>query len=305
MLRTALGRSCSGILVVGITPPRRDTTPERRAEIAKITLERLTPLNLDALILYDIDDESDRNPQQRPFPYLPTIDPVEFREDHLEAWSRPVVIYRCVGKYREHALESWLRTADPTTTGSVFVGASSREKAVLTNLDRAYELHRQLRPELPLGGVVIPERYIRGQDEHLRMLAKQDRGCEFFISQVIYDLDTTKSLLSDYFYLCAERGVTPQPVVLTLSVCGSLKTLAFLRWLGVNVPRWLDNALRHAADPLAESYEQCLANARELVSFCRRLQLPFGFNVESVSNRRVEIEASMSLAAEINGLLGR
>ena len=40
-------------------------------------------------------------------------------------------------------------------------------------------------------------------------------------------------------------------------MCGSLKTLAFLHWLGVNVPRWLENTLRHAADPLAESYEQC------------------------------------------------
>jgi hypothetical protein len=30
-------------------------------------LERLRPVSLDGLVLYDIDDESDRNPEERPF----------------------------------------------------------------------------------------------------------------------------------------------------------------------------------------------------------------------------------------------
>ena len=88
-------------------------------------------------------------------------------------------------------------------------------------------------------------------------------------------------------------------------MCGSAKTLAFLKWLGVGVPRWLENSLLHADDTLAESYEHCLANARDLIAFCRRLGMPFGFLVESVSIRKVEIEASVALAGELNGLLGR
>jgi hypothetical protein len=82
-----------------------------------------------------------------------------------------------------------------------------------------------------------------------------------------------------------------------------MKTLAFLKWLGVNVPRWLENTLRHAPDPLAESYEQCVRNARDLIAFCRRLGLPFGFNVESVSIRKVEIDASVALAVRLRELL--
>jgi 5,10-methylenetetrahydrofolate reductase len=151
--------------------------------------------------------------------------------------------------------------------------------------------------------VTITERYLRRGDEHLRMLAKQERGCSFFISQVVYNVDATKSLLSDYFYACADRGLRPRPVVFTLSVCGSLKTLAFLKWLGVDVPRWLENSLQRSRDPLTDSYLQCLANARELMDFCRNLRLPFGFNVESVSIRRVEIEASILLAKEVRTML--
>jgi hypothetical protein len=293
----------SGVLLYGITPPRRDTSPERIREIVSVTLERLTGLDLDGLILYDIDDESDRIASSRPFPYLPTLDPAEFHEEHLGDWDRPVVIYRCVGKYGEDELRTWLGDADPGRVLSVFVGASSGDKPVRTNLRRAQALRAEVRPELPLGAVVIGERHARSADEHLRMLAKQERGCSFFVSQVIYDLNETKNLISDYFYECRARSLPPRPMIFTLSLCGSQKTLEFLKWLGVNVPRWLENTLRHSADPLADSYRECLGIARDLRAFCSRLGMPYGFHVESVSIRKAEIEAATRLAAEIGALL--
>jgi hypothetical protein len=232
------------------------------------------------------------------------VDPAVFHAQHLDGWRHPVVIYRCVGKYPESDLRRWLRSADPDRVVSVFVGPSSGQKEVHTGLSQAHALREEVRPDMLLGGVCITERHMRGGDEHLRMLSKQSRGCAFFISQVVYDVDATKSMLSDYFYACAERGLPPRPVILTMSVCGSMKTLSFLHWLGVNVPRWLENTLRHAADPLTESYDQCVANARDLVAFCRRLGMPFGFNVESVSIRKVEIDASVALAARLRDVLG-
>jgi hypothetical protein len=291
------------VLLLGLTPPRVSVSPAEAAQIANVTVARLGGLDLDGLVLYDIDDESDRNPEQRPFPYLPTMDPVVFYAEYLSAWRGPVVVYRCVGKYTEAELSEWLHTVDTDQVLSVFVGSSSSQKPAHTRLDRAHALRDQLRPKLPLGGVTITERYTRRGDEHLRMLTKQERGCSFFISQVVYNVDATKSLLSDYFYACADRGLRPRPVIFTLSVCGSLKTLAFLKWLGVDVPRWLENSLQRSRDPLTDSYLQCLANARELIDFCRNLRLPFGFNVESVSIRKVEIEASVLLAKELRTML--
>ncbi|MEU7820511.1 5,10-methylenetetrahydrofolate reductase [Catellatospora sp. NPDC049133] len=302
-LRAMLERAEAGVLLLGITPPRSSVSAEQAAQIAEVTLARLATVDLDGLILYDIDDESDRNPQERPFPYLPTMDPVSFHRDHLGGWERPAVIYRCVGKYTEPELADWLGEVDTDRVLSVFVGASSRDKGVRTGLTQAYALRDRVRADLPLGAVAITERYTRSGDEHLRMLTKQDRGASFFITQVVYDVDATKSMLSDYFYTCSQKGVAPRPVIFTLSVCGSLKTLSFLHWLGVDVPRWLENALRYSEDPLTESYQQCIATARELSAFCRRLGVPFGFNVESVSIRKVEIEASVELAREVRELL--
>lgn len=182
---------------------------------------------------------------------------------------------------------------------SVFVGASSGGKPVQTSLRQAQAARAEVRPELPLGAVVIGER----PDEHLRMLKKQERGAGFFISQVVYHANETKNLLSDYYYGCRERGIAPRTIIFTLSLCGSLKTLEFLAWLGVDVPRWLQNSLRHANDPLAESYRQCIAIARDLIDFCEHLGIPYGFNVENVSIRKTEIEATTDLAAEIAELL--
>jgi hypothetical protein len=293
----------SGILLFGITPPRLSTEPHRLAEIADVTTERLRPLDLDGLILYDIDDESDRTEQERPFPYLQTVDPAEFRSRYLTRWHRPVVVYRCVGKYPESQLATWLAGLDGPDMLSVFVGGSSSSKAMLTELPRAQTLWQEIRPDSLLGAVAIAERHSARGDEHLRMIAKQENGCGFFVSQVVYDVDSTKSLLSDYAYTCAELSISPRPVIITLSVCGSTRTLEFLEWLGVVVPRWLENDLRHADNPLRVSYDQCLRSALDLISFGRRLGVPVGFNVESVSIRRAEIESAVMLAGELRAIL--
>jgi hypothetical protein len=304
-LAQRIGARGSEFLLFALTPPRLTVTRERAQEIADVTQKRLTPLGLDGLILYDIDDESDRNPQERPFPFLPTIDPATFRAQHLNDWDTPVVVYRAVGKYEESDLRAWMEAQDAERVLTVFVGASSRHRQSATSLVRAQQLWAQTRPDMRLGGVALPERHTRRGEEHLRLIAKQEAGCSFFVTQVVYDVNAAKNLVSDYRYECAARGLEPVPIVFTFSVCGSVKTLEFLGWLGVDVPRWIQNDLRHADDTLQASYQQSLGAARELIGYCRRMGVPFGVNVESVSIRLAEIEASVDLAQQLDRELRR
>jgi hypothetical protein len=292
-------------LLFALTPPRLSTTPGRAQEIADITLERLESLGVDGLILYDIDDEADRNPAERPFPFLPTMDPADYLDRHLKSWHTPVVVYRATAKYTEQDLRDWIGSQDPAERMAVFVGASSREKRVATTLRRAQQLRAEVNPALLLGAVAIPERHTRKGDEHRSLVRKQEAGCSYFVTQVVYDVNAAKNLVSDYAYECRDRGLDPVPIVFTFSVCGSMKTLEFLRWLGVDVPRWIENDLRHAHDTLDASLEHAEATALELMSFCRRLGVPFGINVESVSIRSVEIEASVGLAERLLAQLAR
>ncbi len=294
----------SEFLIFALTPPRLATDRERAQEIADATIARLHPLGLDGLILYDIDDEADRNPAERPFPFMPTLDPADYLADHFGGWDTPVIVYRAVSKYAPGELRAWLSAQDPKRVMTVLVGAASSGATVRTSLRDAQALRQQANAEMLSGGVAIPERHARRDDEHLRLLAKQDAGCRFFVTQVVYDINAAKNLVSDYHYACRAQGISPAPFVFTFSVCGSMKTLDFLRWLGVEVPRWIENDLTHAADTLEASYQHALTAATELIAYCRRLGMPFGINVESVSIRRVEIEASVRLAGELRTQLG-
>ena len=90
--------------------------------------------------------------------------------------------------------------------------------------------------------------------------AKQEAGCSYFVTQVIYDVNAAKNLVSDYAYECRDRDLDPVPIVFTFSVCGSMQTLEFLRWLGVDCPSLDRNDLRHAEDALEASLEHAEAD---------------------------------------------
>jgi len=298
-----IANSSGEFLLFALTPPRATSAGNQAQEIADATLARLRPLDLDGLILYDIADEAARNPAERPFPFMPTLDPAAFLVNNLTSWAAPVIVYRAAGKYSSAELRMWFTEQDPLRVMAVLVGAASSDSRSRTSLAAAQALSREANPALFVGGVAIPERHRRRDDEHRRLLAKQDAGGRFFVTQVVYDINAAKNLVSDYHYVCAKQGTVVAPIVFTFSVCGSMRTLEFLRWLGVDVPRWIENDLRHATDTLEASYRLAHAMATDLIGYCRYLGIPFGISVESVSIRRVEIEMAVRLAEQLRAEL--
>lgn len=109
-----IGAGAGAFVLFALTPPRLTTDRDAARKIADTTVARLRPLGLDGLILYDIADETGRNPAERPFPFMPTIDPADYLGEHLAGWPSPVVVYRAVGKY---SLEE-PRTRSGPPTGS-------------------------------------------------------------------------------------------------------------------------------------------------------------------------------------------
>ena len=68
-----------------------------------------------------------------------------------------------------------------------------------------------------------------------------------------------------------------------------------MKWLGIAFPRWLENELRLAADPLATSLGLCERIFAEVWEYAHDKDIPLGVNVESVSIRKTEIDASVEL----------
>ncbi len=302
-----LDDGCAGIRLYGIAPPKRASTPERLREIAAEQVDRLHRLAPDGLVVYDIQDEPGREGQERPFPFLPTVDPEVCARDALAALAIPKVVYRCVGA---HPREAFLRWVGGVRSGGgrhirVFVGAPrGRSHHPGLPLAEAYAMARAA-PNLVVGGIAIAERHVAKEDEHHRMLVKQDHGCRFFITQSVYDACSTKSLLSDYALSLRASGRSPVPVVLTFSPCGSVRTLEFMKWLGISFPRWLENELRHSADTLERSVDLCERVFTDVQDYARGKGLPIGINVESVSARKSEIDASVELYRRLSSRLER
>ncbi len=295
----------NGILLYGLTPPKATNSPDKLAEIALKHCERIQGRNIDAVVLYDIQDESQRNNQDRPFPFLPTLDPIHYSELYMRNLKLPKIVYQCVGKYSSEEFARRLSSLPVEQYALVLVGSASQNQKVHLPLATAYEIRTQQRPDLLLGGITIAERHRKKQDEQFRIVNKMNAGCRFFISQAVYDVEGCKNLLSDYFYYCSERQIQLVPMIVTLTPCGSLKTLAFMEWLGIHVPAWLKNELSHSNDILKESIQICYTIAEQIVEFCRKKSLPFGFNIESVSIRKEEIDASIELVRMLEILLGR
>jgi hypothetical protein len=297
----------TGIRLYGIAPPKRSSDSARLQEIAVQQVARLRTLAPDGLVVYDIQDEPGPSGQARPFPFLPTVDPELYAYDALADLAIPKIVYRCVDAHPRDVFSRWIDTvrAAPERRLGVFVGAPrGRSGSPGLPLSEACALASDA-PNLVLGGIAIAERHVAKENEHERMLAKQDRGCRFFITQSVYDAASTRSLLSDYALSLQARSRSPAPVVLTFSPCGSVRTLEFMKWLGISFPRWLENELRHAPDTLERSIDLCERVFADVQDYAREKQLPIGINVESVSIRKSEIDASVELYRRLSSRLDR
>jgi len=304
-VREQIRSNRAGLLTYGITPPKRSYSAEKLADVAAAQVARIRQLPIDALVVYDIQDESMRTEVPRPFPYLECVDAADYAFDALAPLDLPKIVYRCVAPFSKAELVASLRRLDGSSCLSVLVGAASRHQPASLKLPEAYALAKQECPGLPIGGVLIAERHEQTRTEDQRAIAKMDAGCSYFISQAVYSVDATKSLLSDFFYRCEAEQRRMPPVLITLSPCGSLRTLDFLRWLGVAVPRWLENDLRRSKDILQASLKVCAEVMADLHDFAATRGIPLGCNVESVSLSKVEIEASVELTLLAARQLGR
>ncbi|HOM02922.1 MAG TPA: methylenetetrahydrofolate reductase [Acetivibrio sp.] len=303
MLKQKILNGKSGIITYGITPPKKNNTEEKIKEISQKHIERINGLDIDGLVIYDIQDEKDRISENRPFPFIETVDPQIYSENYLKDLKIPKIIYRSVGKYTPDEFRNLIRPVSGEDAFSVFVGAASRNQSVLLKLSDAYKIRQDTNPDLMLGGVAIPERHMKNFDEHLRIIDKINKGCKYFITQAVYNVEAAKDFLSDYYYYSKNSNLTMVPVIFTLTPCGSTKTLEFMKWLGISIPRWLENDLMNSEDILNKSVSLSKSIFNELMEFCLEKGIPVGCNIESVSVRKVEIEASIALAKDIKYMM--
>lgn len=296
-LRTKFADSSRGVYLFGTTPPKDGTAEEKTSEIADKLLERLKYVEFDGLIVYDIQDESSRIDKPRPFPFMSTLDPRAYSKLLREKAGKPVITYKSVSQRDEAAFTEWLTEAwhEYGVRDTVLVGSPSSEGEIKLSLNDAYKVIGEHADNYQLGGVTIAERHAAKGNEHERLMSKGEQGCEFFVSQAVYNAQATIDMLSSYARRCREEGIQPKRVILTFTPCGSAKTLEFMEWLGISVPDATRFRILDAANPLQESIRVCRNNLEQILEAIQPLGVPLGLNIESLTNRKEEIDASIRL----------
>lgn len=312
-LRNKFSDPDQAVYFIGTTPPKASTDDEKMLEIADRLLARLSGLNCDGLIVYDIQDESARIDKPRPFPFMGTRDPREYSQLLAEQSGRSTITYKSVSQRDVADFRQWLSEAWQAygLRNLVLVGSPAQTADIKLSLTDAYEeLAAKRQPvegsetqDFNLGGVTIAERHAKKGTEHQRLMDKSVQGCNFFVSQAVYNAQATIDLLHSYGQLCQQQGQAPKRIILTFTPCGSAKTLDFMRWLGISVPDDIAESIITAESPLARSIELCHDNLSRILDACLPLGIPIGLNIESLTNRKEEIEASIRLFELLQGTL--
>lgn len=292
MLKQKIKTNQAGILLYGLTPPKFGTDEQTALNLAQKQLSRLQNSEIDGLVIYDLQDESNRNLTKRTFEFEGTILPEIYWRDFLKS-SYEAVIYKAVGKYTDTKFRQFLEQNSEIL--SVFVGSPSKFDTPKLTLNEAYKIKKEYGKNIVLGGICIPERHIKKGDEDFRVANKIARGCEFFITQAVYNPQNAKQFLDDYSNL----NIKKVPIIFTFTPCGDKKTLEFMRWLGIDVPKYFEDKLFSSQNPLESSVNLSLDMFEFLYKYGIAKGISVGANIESISTKKVEIEASIEL---LNGI---
>ncbi|OUR60100.1 hypothetical protein A9Q74_15020 [Colwellia sp. 39_35_sub15_T18] len=286
-----------GVYFIGTTPPKSDIALDAVETIAEKLLERVSDIDIDGLVVYDIQDEDSRTKMSRPFPFKSTHDTRLYSSLLNKKSNRPVITYKSVIQSNSADFEQWANEAweEYGVKDVVLVGSPSKNNTISLPLSDAYKTLVENKHDFFIGGVTIAERHASKGNEHQRLIEKYHQGCNFFITQAIYNPQATIDMLTRYAIECQQQGLKPQRLILTFSPCGSKKTLEFIEWLGVSVPEATSLRILNSKSPLHESIRICANSLQQILDAVIPYNLPLGLNIESLTNRKEEIDGSILL----------
>lgn len=301
----ALRDSSRPVFLFGSTPPREGTTEEKAKETCAKFASRSAVLATDGFIVYDIQDEGGRTTMERPFPFRKTMDSSLYASYFGNVSGKQCVVYKSVVESSIEKFEDWLNIACGSHGHSalVLVGApSSNSKYPGPTLEEA-GLSLKKRGGAAFGCVCIPERHTKKGNENENMLRKQNFGAEWFITQGVFSSEPVIKLLHEYGDLCKAKGVTPKKVVLTFAPCGRQKTMTFIKWLGMHVPKEAEDQILNATNPVQESVNLLCDLLVRILKETGNSGVPLGVNVESLSIFKEEIDGAHELFQKLQFIL--
>ncbi len=267
-----------------VVPPAAEKTAAVDTMISD--LEKVRDL-VDAINLPEIRDE-DRG--ARPTEgFVERMDPRALGARVMRDLGTEVVVNHVV--VHEPDQESWFRKTreDYDISCTVLVGGeSSKISYPGPSVLEATQQMRAVGLPMCLGGITIPSRV----NEADRIRRKSAAGLEFFTTQVLFDSN-------DIVWLVQRLNGVEARIFLSFAPVSHPRDIAFLRWLGADIPQDLDRFLlggdsEHAErEPAPAMSELCLERSLNLA---QRILMdvfdnlppdppPLGLNIEHINRR--------------------
>lgn len=247
----------------------------------------------------DVPELVDENHEGRP--HYRTVDPRAFGQEIGRRTGLEVIVNKVVAHLpNPTAVGEW--AAETTRLGvrhAVLIGGSSRFIPYPgPPVAEASEIVRPIFDAVGglLGNIAIPQR--RGEAH--RMLAKTRAGAAFFTTQLVFDADAVSGLVREYDRLCRSERVPPATVILSFAPVADEADIAFVRWLGADIPEGAEQAILegNGRDASARSIERALDVWRSVRDRATDEQVSarLGVNVEQVSAHHLETAAALAEA---------
>jgi len=292
-----------GFYLYGTVPPRQSVPSDKVEKMAEKLVSEIEGLGVDALVIYDVQEEVGRTDGDRPFPYYPSVKPEDYVTILKRFMKTPIecIIYHALPYHAKIDFTEFLeKVINSGSNAIVLVGGPSQHDGY--SVTEAANFVQQNLDKYPLciGGITLPERHTATGKEHTIVAGKVDKGISFFTSQVVYNADNAISFLQDYDLLCKNENKTPARVMFTFAPFGREETAYFLRWLGVELPEGTKKRVLSKGAPkncVDEAIQICRENLKRILYACTiyGIEIPLGFTTECVSKHREEIEGVADL----------
>lgn len=294
--RTSLNNSEKILLLYEVVPPNKNL-PTKQVNLFVNQLSKfLSKTKVDALFIPEIVPEARRS-------FFPIKEKLEPRILAQGIWQKSknikIIISRVVVHLPTNQQKKWLLETfkNYNIKNLVLVGGEKEAKFYPgPSVSQTANLIKQTGPNYCCGGITIPTRRFKTFDEPERIIKKQKAGIKFFISQIIFEPQTTINLLRDYYQVCQKQNIKPARIFLSFAPVSLPKDIEFLESLGVLVPRQTKKILLKNQKQMAEkSIKLAKKVFEQIINFTQKnkIKVPLGINISYLTKHNFEISKKM------------
>ena len=290
------------VVAYEILPPREKdgTLNSYAANISSL----LSQTHIDAINIPEVRDEVARG--ERPIKSQLRAEPREFGRLLQDIVGIEAIVNRVVVHQEFEKEIKWFEETHSRyeVKNMIIVGGESRSiKYLGPSVNQALsDISKSQKLELLCGGISIPSR----DKESLRLIEKSEYGSEFFTTQVLYDYSKIIKMISHYQKRCDEKNTFPRRILLSFAPVSKKKNIKFLKWLGVEFPKEIEEKLTKDLKKMSEkSMEIAVQVLEKILNHLNenKIIVPIGLNVEHIMS--YNFQASIEMLQELSRIYRR